>query len=564
MGSASLFSQLDMGKRSLTSSQSGINVAGHNIANINNEDYSRQRVDLESQHPKRSRFGAGVDINGVKRQTDVFLNRRLISEQARGGSLSVRADTLRRLENLFNDTEGLGLRQPLNDFWDAWGKLANQPESEIFRKDVLTNAKTLSNRFQGVAADMTNIREELNGRVAMQVSKINQLAAQLAKQNTLIQQTERGSGETNDLRDQREGTLKELSSLVQVDWFEDDEHLVNVSVGNGWPLVLGRRNNLLEASYRSDEVGFFSLRGVDSKGMTRELTDLVKGGELRELLDLRDETVPSFMKRVDELASEMSFNVNRVHASGTGLNSTFDRVTSSFALRGDAVERPLPFIKDGSFTIHMVDDDNDLTEEYSFQVYAGQDNIRDVVNRINTQLGPERELDAKLNSDGSVTLASLGPHRFILGRDDANFAVVMGFNNFFENLEGAKDIRVNERLLRNPQQISTGKNLIPGDNTVALSVHQLQFEPTMRGGSVTFDEFYNGITSELGLTINSSNTDLRNQELVIDQFKKLRDEVSSVNMDEEVADMVQYQRGFDAAAKFISTVDDMTRTVINM
>ena len=548
----------------MSANQAGIGVAGHNIANINNDEFSRQRVDLESQHPRKSRYGSGVDINGVRRQTDSFLNRRMISEQARGGSLGLRADTLRRLENLFNDTEGLGLREPLNGFWDSWGKLANEPESEIFRKDVLSSAKTLATRFQGIAGDLKNIRKELNGRVAMQVDSINQLANQLAEQNKLIQQTERGSGETNDLRDQREGTLKQLSKLVQVDWYEDEEHLINVSVGNGWPMVLGRRANVLESSYRHDEVGFFSLRGVDSKGMTRELTDNIRGGELKELLQLRDETVPNYTNRLNQLASEMAFNVNRVHAIGTGINNTFDRVTSSFALRGDALNKPLPFVKDGTFSIRMVDDDNDIVDEYEFQVSAGQDTIRDIVNRINLELGPQRELDAKVNSDGSVTLASTGPNRFIFGHDNADFSVVMGFNNFFENLEGAADIRVNDRLLRNPNQVSTGQELIPGNNEVALAIHQLQFQPIMQGGSVTFDEFYNGLTSELGLNINRSNTDLRNQELVIDQFKKLRDEVSSVNMDEEVADMVQYQRGFDASAKFISTVDEMTRTVINM
>ena len=86
----------------------------------------------------------------------------------------------------------------------------------------------------------------------------------------------------------------------------------------------------------------------------------------------------------------------------------------------------------------------------------------------------------------------------------------------------------------------------------------------MTGKTITFNEFYNGMLAELGLRINRSQEELRNQRLVTDQFQKLRDEVSSVNMDEEVADMVQFQRGFEAAARFITTVDEMTETVINM
>lgn len=564
MGTNNLFSQLDLGKRSLSAHQAGLGVVGHNIANINNENYSRQRLDLTTQHPPKSRYGTGVNIEGVGRITDRFINNRLIAEQGRGGSLTLRQEALRRLENLFNDTEGLGLRNPLNDFWDSWGKLANEPENELFRKNVLSSANSLANRFQGMAKDMNNVREEMNGRIALQVERVNQLAQQLAKQNTMVQQVERGSGQTNDLRDEREATLKELSSLVQIEWYEDEDFLTNVSLGEGWPLVLGRRSNLLEASYKNDEPGYFSLRGIDSKGRSHLLTEKIKGGELKELFQIRDETVPRFQEQLDDLASELAFRVNRLHTAGTGINSTFDKLTSSFALRGDALDKPLPFVKDGSFRIRIVNDDNELVEAYEIPIMGGQDTIRDVIARINMKSGPDGLIKAQLNNDGSVTLASRDAYRFILGRDETDFPVVMGFNNFFENLAGAKDMRVNSRLMLNPNQISTGQDLLPGNNTIASQVHGLQFQPTMDGSSATFDEYYNGLTAELGLIINRGATEKRNQDLVIDQYQKMRDEISSVNMDEEIADMVQYQRGFDASAKFLTTVDEMTRTVVNM
>jgi flagellar hook-associated protein 1 FlgK len=118
--------------------------------------------------------------------------------------------------------------------------------------------------------------------------------------------------------------------------------------------------------------------------------------------------------------------------------------------------------------------------------------------------------------------------------------------------------------MERPTEISTGKALLPGDNSVALAIQNLQYAPSMDGETVTFDEFYNGMSADLGLQINRAQNDKKNQDLILNQFQRLRDEVSSVNMDEEVAEMVQYQRGFDAAAKFVSTVDDMTKTVIQM
>lgn len=564
MASASLFSQLDLGKRSLQAQQAGMGVAGHNIANVGNENFSRQRVDLDPQHPQKSRFGTGVNISSVERITDGFLNRRLIGEQAREGALRIRGDGLRRLEELFNDQEGLGLRESLNAFWNAWGQLANEPESEIFRRQVLNVSKALAGRFRDIHSELAALRQELNGRIALQVERVNQLASQIVEQNKLIQQTERGTGQTNDLRDEREATLKELSEIVQFEWVENEANLVTVSIGDGWPLVVGRRANMIEASYDNKEVGMFSVRGVDPKGIPRDLSKSIRGGEIRELLDMRDKTVVGVSDKVDQLASELAFKVNRVHTGGTGINATFDLMHSSFALRDDALSKPLPFLKDGMFQVKMTDGDNNFLQTYEIPVTAGVDSVRDIVNRINQIVGDPTIFEAQLKEDGSVILASRNPTRFVLGKDETDFTVVMGFNNFFENLEGAKDIRVNERLEKNTNEITAGVDLLPGDNSRALEVHGLQFEPNMLGDSITFDEFYNGMIAEMGLLLNRNNAESQSQKQVIDQFQKLRNEVSSVNMDEEVADMVQFQRGFDAAAKFISTVDEMTQSVINM
>lgn len=564
MTTGSLFTQLDMGKRTLMAQQSGMSTVGHNIANIDNENFSRQRVDLDPQHPFRSRFGAGVDIHQVERITDRFLTKRLIAEQSRGGNAEIRENGLRRLEALFAEVEGFGLRNALNEFWAAWGRLATQPEAEIFRQDLIASGQRLATRINGLDRDFRQMRKELNGRIAERVERANQLAGQLAGLNKRIQQTDRGRGEANDLRDEREGALKELSKLIKIDWFESKDKMVKVSIGNGFPLVTGRRANSVEASFDNEEIGFFSLRGIDPKGISRDLTPHIQAGELKEFVVLRDKIVVGLIERLDELASELAFRINRLHNSGTGLNATYDRLTSSFALKPDAIAQPLPFLKDGLLSIHLVGQNNAYLETYQVELRAGEDTVQDVVNRINATVANPDLLRAAVNSDGSVTIEAQGAFDFVLGEDETDFTAIMGFNNFFENLQGARDFRINRRLVEQPNRISTGRGLLPGENSVALAINQLQFEPTMTGESITFDEFYNGMLAELGLMINRAQEELRNQRLILDQFQKLRNEISSVNMDEEVADMVQFQRGFEAAAKFITSVDEMTRTVIDM
>ncbi len=564
MTTSSLFAQLDLGKRSLAAQQAGTSVAGHNIANIHNEGFSRQRVKLDPQHPHLSRFGTGVDLKGVDRLTDRFLNQRLISEQSRGGTMDTRVGGLRRLEHLMNESQGFGLREALNQFWSSWGAVANNPEDQIFRTDLTNASNTLARRMSTLGNDLQTLRQEFNGRLAERVNHANELAQQIASLNEKVQQVDRGQGEANDLRDQREVALKELSKVVQIDWFENEHNTVEVTVGNGFPLVHGRTANALEASYNSGETGYFSLRGIDTKGISRDLTAEIRGGELPELVAMRDETVVGFANRLDQFASELAFQVNRVHSTGTGLNVRNNELHSTFALKADARNSPLPFLKDGKFRIHLVDQGNTFLETYEVPVNAGKDTLGDVVDRINKTVGDPNILQAKMNGDGSVSIAAGGARQFVLGQDDTDFAVLMGFNNFFETLNGARDFRLSNNILGHPERISAGRGLLPGDNTVAREIQDLQNQPTMEGHSVTFDEFYNGMTADLGLSINRAQNDQKNQQIIIDQFQKLRDEVSSVNMDEEVADMVQFQRGFDAAAKFVNTVDEMTKAVINM
>jgi flagellar hook-associated protein 1 FlgK len=559
-----LFAQLDLGRRSLAAQQAGMSVSGHNVANLNNEGYSRQRVMLEEQHPRRTLFGKGVDIDGVERVTDRFTNQRVIGEQARLGNLDIREKILIKLEQIYNETEGTGLRHTLNEFWDAWGHLANEPESEIFRSELITKAQLLTRKMGEMSQELTNLRTEINGRISLSIEEINQLAQTLARQNMTVQQTDRGKGQANDLRDERETVLKQLSKLVQIEWFEDDDNLIQVTIGNGWPLVAGRRANKLEASLRNEELGMFRVRGIDPQGISRDLTDELRGGQMQELFDLRDRTVLRFQDKLDELATEMSFKVNRLHASGTGINARFDRLRSSFALKPDAQVKPLPFLQDGAFRVHIVNENNDVLETYEVRVKAGTDSVRDIVDRLNATVGDPGIFSARLNGDGTVSLESGGPFPFVLGDDETDFAVLMGFNNFFETLRGARDMTVNPRLVREPNGISTGKGLVPGDNSVARAIHSLQFEPTMLDDSITFDEFHNGVMAELGLIVQRSQSERHSQELIVDQYQRLRNEISSVNMDEEVADMMQYQRGFDAAAKFLTTVDEMTKTVIDM
>ncbi|MDA0289204.1 MAG: hypothetical protein O2885_13300, partial [Proteobacteria bacterium] len=136
--------------------------------------------------------------------------------------------------------------------------------------------------------------------------------------------------------------------------------------------------------------------------------------------------------------------------------------------------------------------------------------------------------------------------------------------SFFETLKGAEDLRLSDRIMLDPNTISTGRDLYPGDNRVALDIAKLQTDPHMRNDTMTFDEFYNTILADLGLRIQRNQTEKAQQDSLVNQFSQIRSSISGVNMDEELAKMMQYQKAYEASARFVGTVDQMMETLVRM
>ena len=125
---------------------------------------------------------------------------------------------------------------------------------------------------------------------------------------------------------------------------------------------------------------------------------------------------------------------------------------------------PLPFLKDGIFQLHLVDPHNEILETYEIEIQAGKDTLPDIVQRLNQTINDPGLLQASLESDGSLLLQSAPDYKFIFGEDQSSITQVLGLNSFFDTLKGAEDIQLSKHIRENTNNISTGKDLIPGDN----------------------------------------------------------------------------------------------------
>ncbi len=539
-------------------------TVGHNIANQETEGFSRQQVRSGTSAPDPTGLGGGADAQPTSRVYDKFVQRKILQENPRSEMFKSRGEFLQKIEIIFSETEGNGLHKALNEFWNSWSQLSNQPESEPARMRVKEQSDVLASRFRGMHSQLSGLRKEINGRLVATVNKVNELGQKVAELNRQIFSYEGRQRVANDMRDARNQAIEELSALVDVNSFEDPNGRTTVIIGRDWTLVEGINRYQLDGKMKGGELGMLNIDGVSTNDNRRDLTRTFREGEMAEMLRMRDDTIVEYQKNLDEIAFSLAGKVNKIHASGTGINSAAEMMKSTFGLNSAALNQPLPFLKDGIFQLHLVDPHNEILETYEIEVQAGKDTLPDIVKRLNQTVNDPGLLQASIEGDGSLLLQSGTDHKFIFGEDQSSLAQVLGLNSFFDTLKGAEDIQLSGHILENTNNISTGKDLIPGDNRIALEIAKLQTRPTMRDETMTYDEYYNGVLTGMGLKIQRNNTEQAQQESMVKQFKEIRSSISSVNMDEELADMMQYQKAYEASARFINTIDKMMETVINM
>ena len=316
----SLFQGFEIGKRALLANQLALNTAGHNIANVNTPGYTRQRVKIQSSDAMDSVFGPlgmGVDVTRIEHIRDLFLNDRWRGENQSLGRWSTKAKTLSQIESFFNEPQDSSLGSILNDFWSAWQDLANKPEAPETRRAVIQQTHLVTNAFHQLHSQLSQLGESLDVDIRNRILEINNLGRGIADINRQIGYVELGGDKANDLRDRRDQMIDELSQFVEVNTREDEHGRTTVSIGSMafvdgtdyWPLeaeLVGSENTVKTKIVWQDttvEIGFFN-------------------GEMKGLLELRDQIIPQHIKDLNTLSRGIVESVNAAHRNGYTLENT--------------------------------------------------------------------------------------------------------------------------------------------------------------------------------------------------------------------------------------------------
>lgn len=308
----------------LRASQTSLSTVSHNIVNVDTAGYSRQRTELATRIPLQygSGFiGQGVDVDGITRISNQFVTDQLRRDTQNFNSYNSYYEYAVRMDSLLGD-ESTAITPTLQSFFDGLEELANDPSSIAARQVLLSEGQALVNRFNTVYDQVYQQNETLNTEMATIASQVTQLAKSIANLNDSIRTVASNNvGQLpNDLLDQRDEAIRQLSELVGVQVVQDGNLTVNVFIGSGQPLVLGGDSYTLSTDTGNSGISRNNViltAGNNSQDITAQLS----GGRMGGLLQVREELIDPIFNELGRMATVLADTFNVQHQLGMDLNN---------------------------------------------------------------------------------------------------------------------------------------------------------------------------------------------------------------------------------------------------
>jgi flagellar hook-associated protein 1 FlgK len=311
----------DIGLSGLKVAQYGLATTSHNISNVNTEGYSRQRITMETRPGQNFGFGfvgKGVNPQGVQRIADDFLVSQLRNAVGGEANAAVLGDLLEQIDNQL--ASGL-LPASVQDLFDAMGDANDDPALIATREVLLERAQAMLDRLSDQERQMNDMSRMVNARIGTTVNEINALSEAIARVNADIARSASSAfnAQPNDLFDQRDQLLSELSELTAVQLQYRGDNMVNVVIGNGQLMVVGDQASTLGTAPNALDVSRTEVV-YRSGSTTTQVTQAMSGGELGALLDFRDDVLDPARSAIGRLGISVAVSLNEQQVQGMDLN----------------------------------------------------------------------------------------------------------------------------------------------------------------------------------------------------------------------------------------------------
>lgn len=607
----SIFATLSKGVSGLKASELQISTTSNNISNVGSTFYTRQRAVQTTAGYYNSyggvELGMGTTIESIVRLHDEYSYLKLKDSTTQLEYTNYMKTKLEEIAKRFPDIQTNGILADLEAYNAAWNSFSTSPNDSAVKENLITVAKTLTNHINDAYADMMKIEQAINEDIALTVDEINRIAKEIANINNEISKQESLPTDTaNELRDRRDELEMTLSKLVgnvatktimeqnsRLDsTMTDKGTYYNLSI-SGVSIVNG--STFTPLKIMTDEVTNSHkvvVQGIDEKIL--DLTGRISGGKLGAQLDLRGRefdtsskewskgSVQEYKNMLDTFAKTMITHTNNIYAA-----SAKSSVSSDYyeGLRADTVLMNYDKnVQIGSFDIVIYDEAGLETSRKTINIDVNT-TMQDIINQISSNTDDDGDLnnlndvddyvsaifstDSKTNS-GQFQISLINPGFKIAIEDNGtNFPGAFNVGGFFSGTD-ATSMSIKSEYLNDPSLLRGSKNGSDGDNDISNQIIQLQYEELNfynadgTVNKVSIDGYYRLFTGRIAsdgeavTNTHSTNTTLYNT--VYDEFQSK----NGVSTNEELAALIQFQSSYGAAAKVVTTVDQMLDTLLGL
>ena len=609
--------------------QRALDVTSHNIANANTPGYSRQVAHFTARQGAGSGvgyIGAGTQVASIERMYDAMKTEQLQTATTGYARFSALGTLSNRIDVLLADPD-TGLNSSLQSYFNSIQDLANDPSSIPTRQALLGEAQGVASRFRSLDGRLNELEAEVNDRLELAVADINRLAASIAQVNDRISLANGSDASPNDLLDERDSLILELSAQVAVTTSLQDDGTMSVFIGSGQSLVLGSAARQLGVGGTEFDPTRMTVSYLGTSGNT-PLDTSSTGGNLGGLLDFRSRILDPARQSLGQTAIAFAASMNEQHAAGmdlrgnlggdlfnigsptvlpssnnTGSGSVAASITDLGALTG--ADYVLEF--DGAaYTLTRADTNTAVALTGSGTVgdplvgdgisivvggapAAGDRQLirsgHDVAGDIASTVSDPQALALAAPTRSSASLANTG--NAIIGSatvaDPADpgllGSTLIAFTSpttysingagSFAYTDGSP-IVVNGSSVTISGQPAVGDQFTieanygaSGDNANALLMADVQSIGILDGGSISINENYSRLVSTVGSTTHQLQSNLDAQGVVLKNAEDAVFSTSAVNLDEEAANLIRFQQAYQAVAQVVAVASTLFDTLLN-
>jgi len=588
----SIMSVLNVGARALQTSQLAIDITGQNITNADVEGYSRKRLNIATMYAYDSiygQMGLGASVVNIERMRNTFIDEQIRKQNTEVGYFTEVNKSFQRIEAVLTEPSDFGVMSSIDEFFSSWQNLSNNPDDLSARTMVLTEANIMVDYFHKTAQELADLRQQKNDEIPLLLKRVNEITQEVYNLNQEVATVEAGGTQNaNDSRDRRDYILKELAQLIDITVVENTLGQVTITTSGSVLVAPTYRQELEPTTVKREMPDGSTLRdtGVRLSGTRQNI--IPSGGQIRGLIDSRDVYIPEYQARLDELALGLVKSVNELHYEGYNLNGYSGLkffadlpmdANGNYLLAGAAAKIAVaPAITSDVKNIAAATAGQDLHSD-SYNLPAGLHTFGNKAvqlyrntypnqNDPNALLGASRAYNIISGTvQLTATIDGVNPPDTttkVLLKEGIDYQVDY-VNGTFQMLHDGYDAAALD--IKFDYYIGGFKG--PADNSNAIAIAELRTKLTMTNDTLgnptaTFAEYVSSIIGRLGLNTNQSASNLETRMFLAFQYESQQEMISGVSLDEEMANLVRYQHTYTAAARLITTVDEMLNTLLNM